>query len=382
VDVEHDNPRAHLVVDNFFSEAALAVIFAEVAKLEPKLKPGLVRAIGHDGQSVFFDSARRKNRAVWIHEGSKTLRLFRETLWAPALVRVYDQAREPLFQIIPNCWAPHLQVSSYMTGDRYEFHEDEGAGVNLTAVVFLATNPTKVRGGDLVLSYRGAQKTIRFRHNRLVIFPSKTLHRVTPVKVDSQDVRHARISLQCWLAPGAAPHATQTKLPRKDAEADVPTFLLAEESIIAGAQALITRPGGPATSPDTLYWGAFYLSRILTANLRYLVSAQEQSPALGAIRVRQREGLEVYGTLPGAITRRVGFRIRGGVSPSEAVSLFVERGRGAGRVHEERVVYAGMEVRDAVSLLARMLAGPPRERVKLKEGDRVAQPPIRRTPPG
>ncbi len=48
---------------------------------------------------------------------------------APMLERC-EHAREPLFQIIPNCWAPHLQVSSYMTGDHYDFHEDEGAGVN------------------------------------------------------------------------------------------------------------------------------------------------------------------------------------------------------------------------------------------------------------
>src|SRR5262245_13533477 len=134
--IEHDWPRAHLVADDFFSPPALAAIFREVRGLERRMKPGLVRDIGHDGQSVFFEHQRRRNKAVWIHGPSKTLRLFREQLWSDAMLASFEQAREPLFQIIPNCWAPHLQVSSYMTGDHYDFHEDEGAGVNLTALVF------------------------------------------------------------------------------------------------------------------------------------------------------------------------------------------------------------------------------------------------------
>ncbi len=354
MNIEHERPRAHLLVDDFFSASALKTIFAEVASLEGKLEPGLVREIGHDGQSLFLASERRKNRAVWIAEGSKTLRLFREGLWSPPLVSAYEQAREPLFQIIPNCWAPHLQVSSYMTGDRYDFHEDEGAGVNLTAVVFLAANPEKVRGGDLVLAYGGDEKKIAFRHNRLLVFPSKTPHRVTPVKVASDDPRDARISLQCWLAYGQAPTKTKARK-AKDAAADAPTFLLADEPIIAGAQALLA--SSAAVSPELFYWGAFYLSRILTANLRFLVAAQRAaSGTLGPIRIRRRDGLEVYGTLRlRSENVRVGFLLRGDAPPTEAVSLFVERGRAAARASDHRIVYAGTEAPEAVALLERLL---------------------------
>ena len=231
---ELDWPRAHLVMDDFFAPSALKTIFRELQSLEKRLEPGLVRDIGHDGQSVFFAHERRKNRAVWIHEPSKTLRLFREQLWSPPLVDAYATAREPLFQIIPNCSAPHLQVSSYMTGDHYDFHEDEGAGVNLTAIVFLAAAPEKVSGGDLVLAYEGEETVIPFQNNRLLVFPSKTLHRVTPVRVASSDPRHARISLQCWLTYGTP----ETKPKRRAPAADHPTFLLAEPPILAAAQGL------------------------------------------------------------------------------------------------------------------------------------------------
>jgi len=140
-----------------------------------------------------------------------------------------------------------------MTGDHYAFHEDEGAGVNLTAIVFVAAEPKKVRGGDLVLAYDGDETIIPFRNNRLVIFPSKTLHRVTPVRVASTNPRHARISLQCWLTYGRpAPEdakARRTKKARAP-EADRPTFLLAEEPILAAAQA----PG--AIRPPRICTGA------------------------------------------------------------------------------------------------------------------------------
>jgi hypothetical protein len=360
------SPRAHLVVDEFFTPAAMEAIFKEIASLDRHLKPGLVRDIGHDGQSVFFENPRRRNQAVWVHDPSKILRLFREHLWSPSMRARFEGAREPLFQIIPNCWSPNLQVSRYMTGDHYDFHEDEGAGVNLTAIVFLAARPEKVRGGDLTLAYGGQQATVRFRHNRLVIFPSKTLHRVTRVRVDSTDPKDARISLQSWLAYGR-PNEKETKPKARPAEADRPTFLLAEEPIIAAAQVLLASPGSAEHTPEELYWGAFYVSRILTQNLRSL--APDCGIELGAVRMRRVENgeggedLEVSGRgrraeegERGRGLVRVGFSLRGSaVSPAEAVRLFVETGRGSTKNRAERVIPSGADGARVLALLKRLL---------------------------
>lgn len=360
--VERASPRAHLVLDDFFTPSALRTIFEEIASLDRHIAPGLVRDVGHDGQSVFFENPRRRNQAVWIHDPSKTLLLFREHLWSPSMLPWFEGAREPLFQIIPRCWSPNLQVSRYMTGDHYDFHEDEGAGVNLTAIVFLAAKPEKVRGGDLVLAYGGESTTIRFRHNRLVVFPSKTLHRVTRVRVDSTDQRHARISLQSWLAYGGPPKTKKTKKTKTRArppEADRPTFLLAEEPIIGAAQALLASPEAPEHTPDELYWGAFYLSRILTQNLRWL--STEGGVQLGAIKIRRvasgqgGEDLEVYGRgRPGDV--RIGFSLRGAsVAPAAAVRLFVERGRGKTKKTAQCVLPPGAESSQTLALLRRLL---------------------------
>jgi len=357
---ERTSPRAHLVIDDFFAPTELPTIFAEIASLGRHLGRGLVREVGHDGQSVFFEDSSRRNKAVWIHDPSKTLRLFRERLWSAPMLPWFEGAREPLFQIIPGCWSPNLQVSRYMTGDHYDFHEDEGAGVNLTAIVFLAEKPEVVRGGDLVLAYGGEQTKIRFRHNRLVIFPSKTPHRVTRVRVDSTDPRHARISLQSWLAYGKPPAETKAKRRARPAEADRPTFLLTEEPIIGAAQALLSAPGSRPHTPEVLYWGAFYLSRILTQNLRFL--AAEGGLELGVIEIRRVESdaggedLEVYGRAKdhGAPVR-VGFTLRASVPPAAAVRLFVERGRGGTMKREQLVLPSGAEASETLTILRGLL---------------------------
>lgn len=357
--IERASPRAHLVLDDFFAPSALETIFGEIASLDRHLEPGLVRDVGHDGQSVFFENPRRRNQAVWVHDPSKILRLFRQQLWSPSILPWFEGAREPLFQIVPNCWSPNLQVSRYMTGDHYDFHEDEGAGVNLTAIVFLARRPEKVRGGNLTLAYDGASATIRFRHNRLVVFPSKTLHRVTRVRVDSSDPRDARISLQSWLTYGKAPAHEKKKARGAEAEADRPTFLLAEEPIVGAAQALLASHVAAEQSPEELYWGAFYLTRILTQNLRWLAS--EGGVALGAIRIRRvddgegGDDLEVYGRgrHEGA-PLRVGFCLRNAsVAPGDAVRLFVESRKN--RV--QRVLPSGADGPRTVALFRRLLAG-------------------------
>ena len=84
--IESAWPRAHLVMDDFFAPSALAAVFRELPSLDRLLKPGLVRDLGHDGQSLFFEHERRKNKAVWLHDPSRTLRLFREQLWSEELV--------------------------------------------------------------------------------------------------------------------------------------------------------------------------------------------------------------------------------------------------------------------------------------------------------
>ncbi len=109
-------------------------------------------------------------------------------------------------------------------------------------------------------------------------------------------------------------------------------------------------------TPEDLYWGAFYLSRILTSNLRCLV-AELADLEIGPLRIRRGEDLEVYGRgrLRGEAVR-VGFLLRGPkTAPAEALSVFVETGKGAARSIAARRVPSGADEEETGDLLQGLL---------------------------
>ena len=108
------------------------------------------------------------------------------------------------------------------------------------------------------------------------------------------------------------------------------------------------------------YWGAFYLSRILTSNLRCLV-AEQGDLELGRIRIRRRGNLEVYGRGRfGGAPVRVGFVLAGPeTAPADALSLFVESQRGETKSTSRRLVPPGASERATGALLRRLLARSP-----------------------
>ena len=71
-------------------------------------------------------------------------------------------------------WREGMQLIYYDYQDEYKAHYDSCL---FTYLWWLA--PEKVSGGDLVLDNNDI---VKFKHNRVVIFPVQTLHRVTPVK--------------------------------------------------------------------------------------------------------------------------------------------------------------------------------------------------------
>jgi hypothetical protein len=79
-------------------------------------------------------------------------------------------------------------------------------------------------------------------------------------------------------------------------------------------------------------------------------------PDASDIRIRHADGgLEVF-----TVTKkvRVGLRLRGAeVAPSEALSLFAERGRGKAKSYDERPLFPGTGEEEAAALMERLLAG-------------------------
>jgi len=282
---EYLEPRPHVVVDGFLSPDELREARAELLRLKPRLRIGLQ---GQAGRSVLTGS--KRNRLVVLGDSmrvggrpSRILESFRKRLWSPYVLERLELAYEPLFQLLRFCRGALVQVSAYGDGDFYDFHVDANPVPGITAVLFLCRPPRAFTGGDFILEFRGRRKRVAFKDNRLVIFPSGTRHRVTPVRCRGSRFEDMRFSVQCW------PHLTgrAAELPERPSTAGsaahgkmVPTFAAPEgaERAALGWLALAAPGAGSpsAGEPASLMRDFSDLLQIWSSNLQYL--ARELDP--------------------------------------------------------------------------------------------------------
>ena len=90
-----------------------------------------------------------------------------------------------------------LQFTKYTApGQHYTWHVDRGAGhgVRKLSVSVLLSDPDDYEGGDLELKFGEEAQTAERKRGMATIFPSWTLHRVTPV------TKGTRYSLVAWVS--------------------------------------------------------------------------------------------------------------------------------------------------------------------------------------
>jgi PKHD-type hydroxylase len=90
-----------------------------------------------------------------------------------------------------------LQLTNYDQSDKgmYGWHVDYGGKISrkLSLVVQL-TDPSRYEGGNLQILTTGEPSTVRKQRGLVCVFPSYTLHQVTPV------TSGARQSLVAWIS--------------------------------------------------------------------------------------------------------------------------------------------------------------------------------------
>ena len=90
-----------------------------------------------------------------------------------------------------------FQFTKYTApGQHYTWHVDRGVGqgVRKLSVSLLLSDPDDYEGGDLELKYGEEPQTAERKRGMATIFPSWTLHRVTPV------TKGTRYSLVAWVS--------------------------------------------------------------------------------------------------------------------------------------------------------------------------------------
>mgnify|MGYP003147592947 CR=1 FL=1 len=132
----------------------------------------------------------RKSKVLWLRCNNDTYWIYQR------LAGIITDINKKFFNF--DLWGMHeaIQLTHYQApGGKYKAHVDKGykAQVRKLSTTVQLSDPTSYKGGDLVLR-SGEETKIQKEIGYVAIFPSYTLHEVTPM------LKGERWSLVCWVA--------------------------------------------------------------------------------------------------------------------------------------------------------------------------------------
>lgn len=181
-----DDRWPFVVVDNWFLPKEEEVVWKELDFLLTQKETGTIKraettivARDHSG------NARSKAYRFYIEE------IYNDRDYSPIINYTYKFRTTEFREFISYC-PPFSRsyfssnydtslVSYYEESDHYKPHHDT---FQWTALIWMAREPVSFEGGDLIFPEFDTQ--IKFKNNRLVIFPSCYLHAVPAVKFKQQ----------------------------------------------------------------------------------------------------------------------------------------------------------------------------------------------------
>ena len=113
------------------------------------------------------------------------------------LAHVTESLNSKFFNFNLTTFGEPCQLTNYLSSDNgmYDWHIDMGGCVSRKlSVVLQLSHPEEYEGGDLELLYSNETIKVSKKRGKIVVFPSWTLHRVTPVTGGS------RQSLVLWAS--------------------------------------------------------------------------------------------------------------------------------------------------------------------------------------
>jgi hypothetical protein len=364
--IECDEPRNHLIIDDFFLPDDLERVWAQVLGLEKDLKVGLQSS----GEGRYSDA--KKNRNLWLDYDGKSgaADLTKKYLWHPTFLDILATQKCPSFGLMRYCHPNPLHVSSYGHQDHYKKHVDTNQPSNLTVVIFLCKEPKSFTGGNFVLEFDGKEKVIQFKNNRALIFPSDTQHSVTDVNLKDNIYANRRFSLQMWpkLYATAAMDPEQEKATqriqkkaREEVSYYVPRFAIKESAWGETTRLLKQlRFRGKTTqcSVESLFEGVTTI-RNLALNLKYISSRlfserkcnfnTEFASGKGDANV-----VRVYLTFKHQnATVFLGYEIEEG-SPKAKLSLFVRKVSSSGSLEKKKAISHQFGAEQSVSCVKKL----------------------------
>jgi len=138
------------------------------------------------------DETMRRTKVSWIYnDEEKYAPLFHK------LANVISDLNAQVYNFDLIGFGEALQLANYDSSDEgmYDWHIDMGPGISRKlSVVVQLTDPDDYEGGELQIMTGRDIHTIKKERGLITIFPSYTLHKVTPV------TKGSRQSLVAWIS--------------------------------------------------------------------------------------------------------------------------------------------------------------------------------------
>lgn len=200
----YSKPTHHIIIDNFLTDNEYNEILEEIKSFEHSLEVGKYFINGEEIISTI-----KSNKILWVDKKydkdnrymSPILNMISNKLYKGELFDYMHNHDEPIFNTLSESIVDHTQLSAYGNNDNYDWHIDGNkSSIFLTFLLMINKKPKKFTGGDLMLKKKTNVKTYKFKNNRVIIFPSNTLHKVTHIKTNSNTYIDNRFTIQNWAS--------------------------------------------------------------------------------------------------------------------------------------------------------------------------------------
>ena len=163
----------------------------ELNWLQNKAKLAEHKAVIGGGGPGVVDTVVRRSQVSWLSNNADTQWVFAK------LADVVSKMNAQHFRFDLTGFGEALQLTNYDQAENgmYGWHQDYGGGVSrkLSMAVQL-TDPSEYEGGNLQMLTSSQPENVRKQRGLIAVFPSYTLHQVTPV------TRGSRQSLVAWVS--------------------------------------------------------------------------------------------------------------------------------------------------------------------------------------
>lgn len=197
-----------VLIDNFYSDEELKLLWREIDFLSSEKKMDYVgkdsslHSRRKDVSSAADDQGNflRTSYYIWMDE----VYLKREYSDILTVNRKLFYNFKSIFLDHPNwifntatCTEDRTLLSYYSNNDQYKKHQDT---CYITVLTWFYKEPKQFDGGDLIIYNNGGQTKIDLKNNRVVAFPGRLFHEVTPV-ISEQPIQpwHGRYCMSQFL---------------------------------------------------------------------------------------------------------------------------------------------------------------------------------------